>query len=86
MSLHSDTLFRFRAYQSLYLFICLMVLNANFKNISFISWRSVLLVAETGRPEENHLPVVSHCQALSHDVVHLALTEIRTQNISGDMH
>jgi hypothetical protein len=31
-------------------------------------------------------PVVSHCQALSHDVVHLALTEIRTQNISGDMH
>jgi hypothetical protein len=45
-----------------------------------------LFVAETGRPDENHLPVVSHCQALSHDVVHLALTEIRTQNISGDMH
>jgi hypothetical protein len=42
MSLHSDTLFWFRAWQSLFLFICLMVLNANFNNFSIISWRSVL--------------------------------------------
>jgi len=31
-----------------------MVLNATFNNISVISWRSVLLVEETGKPGENH--------------------------------
>jgi hypothetical protein len=31
-----------------------MVLNATFNNISVISWRSVLLVEETGGPAENH--------------------------------
>jgi len=34
-----------------------MVLNVTFNNISVISWRSVLLVEETGIPGENHLPV-----------------------------
>jgi hypothetical protein len=34
-----------------------IVLNVTFNNISVISWRSVLLVEETGIPEENHLPV-----------------------------
>jgi len=29
------------------LFVCLMVFNATFNNISVISWRSVLLVEET---------------------------------------
>jgi hypothetical protein len=62
------------------------VLNANFNNFSIISWRSVLLVVETGRPGENHRSVSSHWQTLSHDVVHLAMIEIRTHNISGDMH
>ena len=37
-----------------------MVLNATFNNISVISWLSVLLVEETGIPEENHRPVISH--------------------------
>ena len=37
-----------------------MVLNATFNNISDILWRSFLLVAETGVPEENHRPAVSH--------------------------
>jgi hypothetical protein len=32
------------------LFVCLMVLNATFNNISAISWRSALLVEETGGP------------------------------------
>jgi hypothetical protein len=41
-------------------FVCLMVLNATFINISVISWRSVLLVEETGEPGENHRPVASH--------------------------
>jgi hypothetical protein len=36
------------------------VLNANFNNISVISWRSVLLVEETGVPGENHLPAASY--------------------------
>jgi hypothetical protein len=37
-----------------------MVFNATFHNISVISWRSVLLVEETGVPGENHRPVASH--------------------------
>jgi hypothetical protein len=46
-----------------------MVLNATFNNISAISWRSVLLVEETGVPGENHRPDPSHLQTLSHNVV-----------------
>ena len=53
------------------------VFNATFNNISVISWRSVLLVEETG---------TSHWPTLSHNAVHLALIEIRTHNISGDRH
>ena len=45
-----------------------MVFNATFNNISVISWRSVLLVEETGIPGENHQPVASHRQTLSHNV------------------
>jgi hypothetical protein len=37
-----------------------MVFNATFKNISVISWRSVLLVEETGVSGENHRPAASH--------------------------
>ena len=66
--------------------VCLMVFNTTFNNISVISWQSVLLVEETGEPEENHGPVTSHWQAVSHNIVYFALTEIRTHNISGDRH
>ena len=45
-----------------------MVFNATLNNISAISWWSVLLVEETGVPGENHRPVVSHCQTVSHVV------------------
>jgi hypothetical protein len=41
------------------MFVCLMVFNATFNNISVISWRSVLLVEETGVSGENHWPVAS---------------------------
>ena len=41
-------------------------LNATFNNISVISWRSVLLVEETGVPVENHRSGESHRQTLSH--------------------
>ena len=44
------------------LLVCLMAFNATFNNISVISWRSVLLVEETG---ENHRPVTSQWQTLS---------------------
>jgi hypothetical protein len=43
----------------------IMVFNATFNNISVISWRSVLLVDETGVPGENHRPVASHWQTKS---------------------
>jgi hypothetical protein len=46
-----------------------MVFNATFNNISVISWWSVLLVEETGVTGENHRPVTSHWQTLSHNVV-----------------
>jgi len=37
--------------------------NATFNNISVISWRSVLLVEETG---ENHRPTARHYHKLHH--------------------
>jgi hypothetical protein len=58
-----------------------MVFNATFNNV--ISWRSVLLVEETGVHGESHRPAASRWQTLSHSVVHLALVEIRTYNING---
>ena len=46
-----------------------MIFNATFNNISAISWRSVLLVKETGIPGEKHRPVASHRQILEHNGV-----------------
>jgi hypothetical protein len=42
-----------------------VVFNVTFNNLSVVSWRSVLLVEETGVPRENHRPVTSHWQTLS---------------------
>ena len=39
-----------------------MVFNVTFNNMSVISWQSVLLMEETGGPEENHRPASSHRQ------------------------
>jgi hypothetical protein len=52
-------------------FACLMVLNGTFNNISVISCRSILLGEETGGSRENHQPVASHWQLLSHNAVYL---------------
>jgi hypothetical protein len=62
-----------------------MVFNATFNNISVISWRSVLLVEETG---ENHWPAECHWQTLSHnDVLSTPhMSGIRTRNVIGDRH
>jgi hypothetical protein len=46
-----------------------MVFNSTFNNISDISWRSVVLVEETGVLRENNRPAASHAQTLSHNVV-----------------
>ena len=46
-----------------------MLFNTTFNNISVISWLSDLLVEETGVPRENHRPVTSHWQMLSHNAV-----------------
>ena len=37
-----------------------IVFCATFNNISVISWRSVLLMVESGGPGENHRPVTSN--------------------------
>ena len=47
----------------LFVWWCLTLLSTRFP------WRSVLLVEETGRSGENHRPVASHWQTLSHNVV-----------------
>ena len=57
-----------------------MVFNTTFNNISVISWRSVLLVEETG---ENDRPVAIHWQTLSHNIVHIALIELITSVVIG---
>jgi hypothetical protein len=56
-----------------------MLLNATFNNISVISWRTALLVEETGVPGK---------KTLSHNVVSSKhrLNGIRTHNVSGDIH
>jgi len=42
--------------------VVVVVFNATFNNISVISWRSVILVEETGGLGENHWLVASHWQ------------------------
>jgi hypothetical protein len=46
-----------------------MVCNATFNNISVILRLSVVIVDENGVPGENHQPVASHWQTLSHNAV-----------------
>ena len=52
-----------------------MVFNATFNTISVISWRSVLLVEETGVPGENHRTATRHWQTLSRNASSTPLHE-----------
>jgi hypothetical protein len=56
--------------------LMLTVFNATFKNISVISSMTVSFIGGG-----NHRPVASHWQTLSHNVVHLALSRIRTSMV-----
>jgi hypothetical protein len=56
-------------YFSSKLYYRVMVFNATFNNISVISWRSILLMEETGVPRENHRPAASHWPTSSHHIM-----------------
>ena len=63
-----------------------MMCNATFNNILVVSWRSPLLVEETGVSGEN---LTTCSKSLYHIMlyrVHHVLNVVPTHNVSGDRH
>ena len=58
-----------------------LVFNATFNNISVISWRSVLLMEETGVPRENHRPAASNIQLLHLNEINMRFYGAEYNNI-----
>ena len=58
----SEILHTWRSIKNESIWFTAIVFNTTFNDISVISWRSVLLVEESGVPGENHLPAASHSQ------------------------
>ena len=65
----------------LYSMVCLMVFNATFNKNSVISWQLYWL-EETRVPVENHQPVTSLLQTLSHIVVS-STPQVEKQNTTN---
>ena len=67
-------------------FVCLMVFSATFNNISVISWRSVLLVKETGVPRKKTTDLTQVTDKLYHIMLYTLLWsrfELKTSVVIG---
>ena len=64
-----------------------MEFNATLNNISvYIEAVSFIGGGNGGSGGESHRPVANNWQTLSHNVVHLAMIDIRTHNFSDERH